>query len=108
LTITTSCRETRHEEKKPLLLADREAPLGWVYLRIFEDSTFEFESRGLERRGTIYSGTIELQNDTIYFHYKDSIPSAGQMAILTKNQVVYFGGDYHERVEIKLNKLNED
>jgi hypothetical protein len=45
-----SCSTKNRENKKELLLqADREAPLGWVYLRIYKDSTFEFESRGQQR-----------------------------------------------------------
>ncbi len=60
--IIISCDRTK--KKETILLADREAPLGWVYLRIYNDKTFEFESRGLERRGAIYGGTVELKNDT--------------------------------------------
>jgi hypothetical protein len=106
--LLNSCTKTKSidsEAKEPILLADREAPLGWVYLRIYSDSTFEFESKGLERTGTIYPGTIELNGDTILFHYSDSIPKAGDRAILTDRTVAYFGGKYSERVEIKLNKM---
>lgn len=103
------CCNTRPQEStdsgKLILLADREAPLGWVYLRIYEDNTFEFESRGLERRGKIYSGKIALSADTIFFHYADSIPKAGRIAILRGDYVSYIDGDYHERVQIKLNEL---
>src|SRR5688572_26076367 len=84
LTLLSSCNSRtsdKMESKKAILLADREAPLGWIYLRIYEDSTFEFESRGLERQGTIYPGTIDLIGDTIVFHYRDSIPIAGDKAI---------------------------
>ena len=102
--ICESCNQ-RTETKETILLADREAPLGWVYLRVYKDKTFEFESRGLERKGDIYAGTIELKNDTIYFHYSDLIPKAGNKAILTKNVVSYFSGEYPERLEIKKNEL---
>jgi len=104
--ISSSCHQT--EKKETILLADREAPLGWVYLRVYKDKTFEFESRGLERRGNIYPGTLELKNDTIYFHYSDSIPKVGNKAILTKNVVSYFGGEYPERLEIKKNELTTE
>jgi hypothetical protein len=93
------------DSRSPILLADREAPLGWVYLRIYDDSTFEFESRGLERRGKIYSGEIGMSADTIFFHYKDSIPKAGSTAILRGDYVSYIDGAYRERVQIKLNEL---
>ena len=102
----TSCNRT--EEKETLLFADREAPLGWVYLRIYKDKTFEFESRGLERKGDIYAGTMELKNDTIYFQYSDSIPKAGNKAILTEKFVSFFSGQYPERLEIKKNILKTE
>jgi hypothetical protein len=88
------------------LLADREAPLGWVYLRIYQDSTFEFESKGI-RIGTIYSGKAEIKNDTIFFNYTDSIPSAGKTAIISDYTITYIDGEYHESVEIKLSKLSD-
>ena len=97
----TSC--VRTEKQETLLLADREAPLGWVYLRVYKDKTFEFESRGLERRGDIYAGIVEVKNDTIFFQYVDSVPKAGNKAILTENFVSYFSGEYPERLEIKKN-----
>ena len=100
-----SCNRT---EKETLLLADREAPLGWVFLRIYKDKTFEFESRGLERRGDIYSGTVDLRNDTLYFKYSDSIPRAGNKAILTEKFVSYFSGEYPESLEIKKNDLKAE
>ena len=99
----TSCIGT--QEKETILLADREAPLGWVFLRIYKDKTFEFESRGLERRGDIYSGTIELKNDTIHFKYRDSIPRAGARAVISEKFVSYFNGKYPERLEIKKNEI---
>jgi hypothetical protein len=99
----TSCNRT--EKKETLLLADREAPLGWNYLRIYKNKTFEFESRGLERKGDIYAGTVELKNDTLYFKYSDSIPKMGNKAILTDKFVSYFDGEYLERLEIKKNEL---
>jgi len=101
-----SCNRT--EKKETLLLANREAPLGWVYLRVYKDKTFEFESRGLERKGDIYAGTVELKNDTIFFQYSDSIPKPGNKAILTEKYVSYFGGEYPERLEIKKNILKTE
>jgi hypothetical protein len=101
-----SCNRT--EKKETLLLADREAPLGWVSLRIYKDKTFEFESRGLERKRDIYPGSFELKNDTIFFKYSDSIPKTGNKAILTEKYVTYFSGEYPERLEIKKNLLKAD
>lgn len=102
----SQCNDAALEKKKaPILLADREAPLGWMYLRIYEDSTFEFESRGLERKGDIYSGFVIVKSDTLIFIYKDSIPKAGSIALYNKERVVYINGMYPESLGIKVNKL---
>lgn len=99
-----SC-STKNKEKEFLLQADREAPLGWVYLRIYQDSTFEFESRGL-RTSTVYKGKAEIDKYQIRFDYNDSIPKAGNYAIYDKNTVYYTHGEYPERVEITFSKLD--
>lgn len=105
LLLIISCSTKNKEDKKELLLqADREAPLGWVYLRIYQDSTFEFESRGL-RTSTVYKGKAVIDKFQIRFNYTDSIPKAGSLAIYDKNTVYYTNGDYPERVGITLSKL---
>ena len=83
--IFTSCsfdskQKEGQDDKVIILSADREAPLGWVYLRIYQDSTFEFESAGL-RKGEIYKGKALITMDMICFNYIDSVPKAGQTAI---------------------------
>lgn len=104
-----ACGQVQRNDKKRIavLLADREAPLGWIYLRIFEDKSFEFESRGLERQGEFFSGTIELITDTIIFNYKDSIPKAGTKAVIGNDRISFIDGEYPESIEIKLNELTE-
>ena len=74
-------------------------------LRIYKDNTFEFESRGLERRGDVYQGTMTKKKDTLYFTFVDSIPKAGSKAIIKNNFLSYFGGEYSESLEIKRTKL---
>jgi len=101
LLLTLSCKN----QKKEVLLADREAPLGWIYLKMYDDKSFEFISSGLIRGGDKYPGTYELKNDTVYFNYEGLAPKAGSMAIIANGFVNYFGGKYPERIEIKLNKL---
>jgi len=104
VSIFFSCKKSARFEKTPILLADREAPLGWIYLRIYEDSTFEFISAGL-RNKTVYPGEVTIKDDTLFFHYIDSIPKAGSIAVFKSNAVAYINGSYPERIEIKLNKL---
>jgi hypothetical protein len=89
---------------KAVLLADREAPLGWVYLKMYDDHSFQFISRGLRER-TVYEGTFKLNSDTILFSYRNSVPRAGKTAIIKVYSVDYIDGEYPESVEIKLNKL---
>ncbi|MFN4365119.1 hypothetical protein [Chryseobacterium hispalense] len=101
LLLILSCRN----QKKEILLADREAPLGWIYLNMYDDKSFEFISSGLIRGDDKYPGTYELKNDTVYFTYDGSTPQAGSKAIIANGFVNYFGGKYPERIEIKLNKL---
>lgn len=101
------CKE-KGREKELLLLADREAPIGWIYLKIYTDSTFEFESRELIRKGKIYTGKASITNDTINFHYKDSVPNAGSKAAISKFRVSYLDGKYPETLNITLNKLKKD
>jgi hypothetical protein len=101
LLLTISCKE----EKKDVLLADREAPLGWIYLKMYDDYTFDFISRGVLRDENIYSGSYNIKSDTVYFKYKDSIPQAGSMAVIKDGFVIYLNGKYHESVEIKLNNI---
>ena len=79
-----------------------------MYLRIYNDNTFEFESRGLERKGDVYSGMLELKNDTLYFNYNDSIPKAGDRAVLTEKSDSYFNGEYPESLMIRKNELNQE
>jgi hypothetical protein len=105
LSLTRCSFDRQVMDKMPILTADREAPLGWMYLRIYADNTFEFESRGLERKGEIFAGTVSIQNDTLRFTYFDAVPRAGFTAIVTESQVVYIDGEYPERLAIKRNEL---
>lgn len=95
------------EERKAVLLADREAPLGWIYLKMYDDYTFDFILRGFLRDEDIYSGNYNIKSDTVYFKYKDSIPQAGSMAVIKDGFVIYLNGKYHESVEIKLNNISK-
>jgi hypothetical protein len=97
-------RHTPENNKKKILAADREAPIGWVILSIYEDSTFEYTTSGA-RNLTEYSGYARIKNDTINFHYKDSIPVVGNIAVIENNYVVYIAGAYCEHIEIKINEL---
>jgi hypothetical protein len=91
--------------KDIILQGNREAPLGWVYLTIYEDSTFVFTLTGL-RDVTPFPGKAKIQNDTIYFTYSDSIPKAGTVALLKPNYVSYINGEYPDSIGLTMNKIS--
>lgn len=93
-------------ENKEVLLADREAPLGWVYLKLYDDKSFEFISQGMMRDKDIYRGNYDFKNDTLYFKYNDSIPKAGSKAVIQKGFINYINGNYPESLKVRLNKLD--
>ena len=107
LTITSCNISSRTTEKPTLLKADREAPLGWVYLTIYQDSTFEFRMTGIRGVGDVYKGKVEIGKDSLFFTYSDSIPRAGKTAIYNDKFVAYIDGEYPERVNISMSKLTK-
>lgn len=95
----------RKKEKEILLFASREAPLGWVCLKIYEDSTFEFNNAC--GRGKIpYFGKVKITSDTLYFSYQDSIPYAGTIALINSKYIRYINGKGNEALQIQNSKLN--
>ena len=104
----TSCNNsTNRMENTPILKADREAPLGWVYLTIYHDSTFEFTLTGIRGVGDVYKGKVEIGKDSLFFAYSDSIPRAGKTAVYNDKVVAYIDGEYPERVNISMTKLTK-
>lgn len=107
LTVTSCNNSSRTIEKPTLLKANREAPLGWVYLTIYQDSTFEFTLTGIRGVGDVYKGKAEIGKDSLFFAYSDSIPRAGKTAVYNDKVVVYIDGEYPERVNISMTKLTK-
>lgn len=108
LTITSCDNSSRTAEKPILLKADREAPLGWVYLTIYQDSTFEFTSTGIRTDKNIYKGKVEIHGDSLFFAYTDSIPNAGKTAVYNNKVVSYIDGTYSEQLNINSTKLTNE
>ena len=103
-----SCNNSSKKMEKPTLLkAYREAPLGWVYLTIYQDSTFEFRLTSTRRIDDIYKGKVEIKKDSLFFTYFDSIPRAGKTAVYNNKVVTYIDGEYPERINISMTKLNK-
>lgn len=99
-----SCK--RDKSKNAILMAEREAPIGWNYLRIYKDSTFEFEYRSF-RNSKSHEGTVRLINDTLYFNYFDSVPAFGNKAVIKRNNLIYMNGNYNERLEVWLDSITK-
>lgn len=108
--IILSCQKTSTIpiEKNELLKASREAQLGWVYLTIYEDSTFQFVLTGIGLRDSeVYPGKVKIVNDSLYFSYTDRVPKAGNTAIIKNKMVIYTKGKYYERLEIGQTKIRK-
>ena len=61
-----------------LLAAEREAPIGWVRVRLFRDSTFELSLN----RGSWKRGTFRTVRDTFLFDYLGETDSVRQRAVV--------------------------
>jgi len=94
-------------EKVTILKADREAPLGWVYLNIFEDSSFDFTLTGIRGDKDIFIGKVDIRNDSLFFHYSNKIPKAGKTALYNSKAVAYIDGQYPERLNISSATLSK-
>lgn len=108
LLIVLSCQRTSNKknEKKEILNASREAPLGWVYLTIYEDSTFGFDLTGIRSNNNkTFHGKVRIESDSLFFEYKDSVPKVGNIAIIKNKMVIYTNGEYSERLGIGQNKI---
>lgn len=96
-------KKTRDEEN-PILVAQREAPIGWIWLNLYPDSTFEYLSGG-KREKTRYTGNFRIQSDTIIFNYKDSIPLVGSKAVLSHSDLLYLHGQNKEKLNVVINEI---
>ena len=80
--LLSSCNNQKTRDKEnPILVAQREAPIGWIWLNLYPDSTFEYITGGA-RNKRVYSGNFKINADTIFFDYKDSIPLVGSQALV--------------------------
>ncbi|RIJ47129.1 hypothetical protein D1614_15320 [Maribellus luteus] len=103
--LLSSCNNQKTSDKEnPILVAQREAPIGWIWLNLYPDSTFEYISGGV-RNKRIYTGNFKMNADTILFDYKDSIPFIGSKALISNIHINYLNGKQNERLEIILNDL---
>ena len=102
------CNNNSASKKEILLKAGREAQLGWVYLTIYKDSTFQFAYTGLRGDYDIYNGKVSIKKDSMFFSYQDSIPRAGTKVIYNNKRIAYVDGEYPESLNISESKLNAE
>lgn len=115
LTILFACESAENKEntddKKSILQASREAPLGWLYFELYSDSTFMATSAGL-RDADKFLGTYKLHFDTLFLTYKDSIPKAfGKEILIEKHNLRFLdipGGLPINKTSIDYQKLIEN
>ena len=98
--------DIKKDSRQPILLATNEAPLGWERLRIYIDSTFEFESAGIGSRNLI-KGEVSIIKDTIYFSTANTSSKLGPIAIIKKHQVQYSYSDSARIMDITKSRINE-
>lgn len=85
LLITMYCNRNKNTENN-ILYAEYEAPLGYIHLTIFKDSTFEYLSRGIWTH-SVWNGKAIINKDSIFFEYDVSIPIVGERAYYNSKYV---------------------
>ncbi len=99
-----SCHKDK--SKDAILMAEREAPIGWNHLRIYKDSTFEFEYTSFPN-SKFHKGEISILEDTLNFYYINSIPAFGSKAIIDGDKLIYTEGSHNEHLEIWLDSISK-
>ena len=115
MTVFFGCNSPKNsemtEKKETILHAGREAPLGYLTLELYADSTFSVTNAGL-RTADVYNGTFRLHYDTLKLMYNDSLPRAvGQQLLIEQNNLkdldIIYGGLGINHSKIDLDKLRE-
>jgi len=104
ITLFISSCGNKNKRTDFILYADREAPIGWLYLKIYKDSTFDFIYRSFPS-SKIHSGVVTIKNDTLNFNYYDSIPAVGNKALIDRRHIRFVNGSYDEVLEISLDSI---
>lgn len=105
--IFIGCSSNRSDKEDNLVLyAKREAPLGWLYLKLYNDGKFDFVSKGI-RDESVYPGTYRIQSDTILLAFNDTVPKAGDDTLIIQNNSLTYANN-HGGLSITLNKLAEN
>jgi hypothetical protein len=91
--IFTACSSSHGREKEPVLIAGREAPLGWVTLKLYADNSFDLINGGMRASDSeSYPGSYRTVGDTLIFAYRDSVPDQGCDRALRTDRFIVFDG----------------
>jgi hypothetical protein len=94
---------------KLLLTAYREAPLGGIWLALYNDSTWEI---GFSSREITANGTYELKSDTLTLSATEGTTVVGQTIktsfVVESDRLIEVENSGIKALEIKINKINEN
>lgn len=100
---------TNKKTDKLLLTAYREAPIGGIWLALYNDSTWEI---GFSSREITANGTYELHSDTLTLFAKEGTTVVGQTTktsfVVELNRLIEVENSGIKALEIKINKINEN
>ena len=99
----TSCVEGSEPQMKANLIAQREAPVGWVRFKTYPDSTFVY-TRG--RGDGTHMGTYKLKGDTLYLSSTDTSMHC-EKVFIGDNSVEFIGKDTPGFASIVTNSLTK-
>ncbi|OMP31626.1 hypothetical protein [Mangrovimonas sp. DI 80] len=110
LILNCSNNNSQKDNRKFVFKANREAPIGWVYLDLYADSSFDLR---FNRRGKPNSGKYQYIEDTIYLKYDLKQDVYRSKAIINKNNLCFINDSIRkinnvectELLEITLNNL---
>ena len=101
----TSCftsPENKDNQVEPILVADREAPIGWVVFKAYEDSTFKYSLSSRDN----YNGTYKLKGDTLFLSCTDTTIGI-DTAIIREKSIEFFGNKSPRFAGITINKISK-
>ena len=106
-TVLAGCTNNSTNHKPSVVLhASREAPIGWLNLTLFDDSTFVANSLGTRGDGE-YSGTYLRQYDTVFLYYTSKEPQAfGRQLLIKRGRIDFI--DISQTLSIDSLTLNLD
>jgi len=100
----TSCSNSNDKiEPRPILAADREAPVGWVVFNAYPDSAFNYSLSSRHK----YTGTFKLNADTLFLTCSDTTIGIDKVIIRQKGSLEFFGKKTPRFASITINEISK-